>query len=354
MRKGMRRFILVVSTIYMYSSLISCNDRKVEEEEVRDIKIGISIYEQDDIFISSIISNIENITKEKRNEGSYNITLNVEDAKSNQYNQNEQVDMFIDQGYDVMCINLVDRRSAANIINKAKNANIPVIFFNREPVEEDINLWNKVYYVGAKAEMSGYMQGKIVLDEYNKDNMSVDKNNDGKLQYVMLEGEPEHQDSLIRTESTIKKITSVGIEVEKLASDSANWQNSQAYEKTSQWINEFGDKIEVVFSNNDDMALGAIHAFENSNISLENRPIIVGIDGIPEALTAIKNGSMKGTVFNDYITQAKEMIDICYDLKYDENSKLIREINNTKSFKTSYKKITNDNVENYINNENLY
>ncbi|MDU2993164.1 MAG: galactose ABC transporter substrate-binding protein, partial [Clostridium sp.] len=95
MRKSMRRFILVLSTIYMYSSLISCNSRNNEEEDLNDIKIGISVYEQDDIFISSIISNIENITKEKRSEGSYSITLNVEDAKSNQYNQNEQVDMFI-------------------------------------------------------------------------------------------------------------------------------------------------------------------------------------------------------------------------------------------------------------------
>lgn len=346
---------LFLIIIFLGVNFSGCGEVKVvSKEKGEELKIGITVYKQEDKFISCMINAIEEYVIKKENQTKSKITINIVDAKGNATSQNNQVDKFLTQGYDIICVNIVDRTAASVIINKAKKYDIPVIFFNREPVEEDINLWNKVYYVGAKAEMSGYMQGKIVLDEYNKDNMSVDKNNDGKLQYVMLEGEPEHQDSLIRTESTIKKITSVGIEVEKLASDSANWQNSQAYEKTSQWINEFGDKIEVVFSNNDDMALGAIHAFENSNISLENRPIIVGIDGIPEALTAIKNGSMKGTVFNDYITQAKEMIDICYDLKYDENSKLIREINNTKSFKTSYKKITNDNVENYINNENLY
>ena len=278
MRKSMRRFILVLSTIYMYSSLISCNSRNNEEEDVNDIKIGISVYEQDDIFISSIISNIENITKEKRNEGGYNITLNVEDAKSNQYNQNEQVDMFIDQGYDVMCVNLVDRRSAATIINKAKNANIPVIFFNREPVEEDMNMWNKVYYVGAQAEQSGMMQGDIVIEKYNNNPSDVDKNGDGKVQYVMLEGEQGHQDASIRTEYSVKRLVDSGIKVEKLGSEVANWSRTEASEKVDRCIEKYNDKVELIISNNDDMALGAISAFENANVRLEDRPIIVGID----------------------------------------------------------------------------
>ena len=308
MRKGMRRFILVLSTIYMYSSLISCNDRKVEEEEVRDIKIGISIYEQDDIFISSIISNIENITKEKRNEGSYNITLNVEDAKSNQYNQNEQVDMFIDQGYDVMCINLVDRRSAANIINKAKNANIPVIFFNREPVEEDMNMWNKVYYVGAQAEQSGMMQGDIVIEKYNNNPSGVDKNGDGKIQYVMLEGEQGHQDASIRTEYSVKRLVDSGIKVEKLGSEVANWSRTEASEKVDRWIEKYNDKVELIISNNDDMALGAIDVLNKSKIK-NNMPLIVGVDGINDALKAIENGQMTGTVISDAYKQGKAIFD---------------------------------------------
>lgn len=261
MRKSMRRFILVLSTIYMYSSLISCNSRNNEEEDLNDIKIGISVYEQDDIFISSIISNIENITKEKRSEGSYSITLNVEDAKSNQYNQNEQVDMFIDQGYDVMCINLVDRRSAATIINKAKNANIPVIFFNREPVEEDMNMWNKVYYVGAQAEQSGMMQGDIVIEKY--------KNN---------------------------------------PSDVANWSRTEASEKVARWIEKYNDKVELIISNNDDMALGAIDVLNKSKIK-NNMPLIVGVDGIKDALKAIDNGEMTGTVISDAYKQGKAIFD---------------------------------------------
>ena len=308
MRKSMRRFILVLSTIYMYSSLISCNSRNNEEEDVNDIKIGISVYEQDDIFISSIISNIENITKEKRNERGYNITLNVEDAKSNQYNQNEQVDMFIDQGYDVMCVNLVDRRSAATIINKAKNANIPVIFFNREPVEEDMNMWNKVYYVGAQAEKSGMMQVDIVIEKYINNPSDVDKNGDGKVQYVMLEGEQGHQDASIRTEYSVKRLVDSGIKVEKLGSEVANWSRTEASEKVDRWIEKYNDKVELIISNNDDMALGAIDVLNKSKIK-NNMPLIVGVDGIKDALKAIDNGEMTGTVISDAYKQGKAIFD---------------------------------------------
>lgn len=352
MFKRVNEITLII--ILIGCSFIGCsNNIGAKTEKSNELKIGITVYKQEDKFISCITNTIEEYVIKKENETKSKITINVTDAKGNSTLQNSQVDKFLSENYDIICVNIVDRTSASVIINKAKKYDVPVIFFNREPVEEDINLWDKVYYIGAKAERSGSIQGEIVLDEYNKNNSGVDKNSDGKIQYVMLEGEPEHQDSLIRTESTIKKLTNFGIEVEKLASDSANWQSSQAYEKTTQWINEFGNKIEVVFSNNDDMALGAISAFENANIKLEDRPIIVGIDGIPEALNCIKEGTLKGTVFNDYIGQAEMMIDISYDLKYNEDSKLLKEFSNIRQFKTNYKKITSENVDNYIKNEEL-
>ena len=104
------------------------------------------------------------------------------------------------------------------------------------------------------------------------------------------------------------------------------------------------DKIEVVFSNNDDMAIGAIKAYENAGIELKDRPVIVGIDGIPEALNCIKDGAMKGTVYNNYIEQAKKVIDKCHELwSRGEEVERIR-----KYFKSSYEKITKENVDEYI------
>ena len=85
----------------------------------------------------------------------------------------------------------------------ARNEDIPVIFFNREPVREDLMQWEKLYYVGCDAEQSVIMQGEIAA-EYINSHSEVDKNKDGKIQYVLLEGEAGHQDAISRTEYSVK------------------------------------------------------------------------------------------------------------------------------------------------------
>ena len=103
-------------------------------------------------------------------------------------------------------MNIVDRFAASVVIDKAMAADVPVIFFNREPVEEDMNRWEKLYYVGADAKESAVLEGKILVDAYRKDPASLDRNGDGTVSYVLLEGESNHQDSLIRTEWSIQTL----------------------------------------------------------------------------------------------------------------------------------------------------
>ena len=69
------------------------------------------------------------------------------------------MDDFIRKGYDAICVNMVDRTVAAVIVDKAKEAGIPIIFFNREPVEEDMAIWNQTYYVGTDAREAGEVRG---------------------------------------------------------------------------------------------------------------------------------------------------------------------------------------------------
>lgn len=333
------------------TSLSSCTvNTKKYTSGIKEIKIGMTLYKQEDVFVSSITKNIEEIAKEKESDGKYKITMNILDAKGNLNNQNNQVDKFIAQDYDIICVNLVDRTAAAVIIDKAKAANKPVIFFNREPVEEDMERWNRLYYVGAEAEQSGEMQADIIINAYKKDKQKVDKNGDGKIQYVMLEGEQGHQDTSIRTEYCIKTITQNGIEVEKLADDTANWEGAQATTKMTKWIKTFGDKIEVVFSNNDAMALGAVRALDNLNIT-ENRPLIVGIDGLPDALSAVKNGLMAGTVINDSKAQANLIFNIAYDLAINGNVNSIKGLEKGKYIRTSHARVTNENIDVFLENK---
>ena len=75
------------------------------------------------------------------------MTLDVRDAKRNQLTQNSQVERMIDLGCDVLCVNMVDRSAASGVIDQAMESDIPIVFFNREPVAEDMNRWEKLYYV---------------------------------------------------------------------------------------------------------------------------------------------------------------------------------------------------------------
>ncbi len=302
-------FLLFLEILILLSGCSSNNNNSANT-----LRIGVALYTQDDTFISSIVQNLEKLAQQNENQN-LKINITIMDGKSNQTTQMEQIDQLIRRGCNFLCVNIVDRTAASVLIDKAKEADIPVIFFNRQPVAEDMERWEKAYYVGSKAEEGGKLQGQIVLDAWLNNKNIYDKNNDDTIQYVMLEGEPAHQDTLLRTEYSVKTLTDNDIKVEKLASDSANWSKSQAINKTTEWINQFNNNIEVVFANNDDMALGAIDAFTNAGLDI---PLIVGVDAIPSAIDAIKNGTLCGTVKNDAYGMASTMLDLILKLYNDE------------------------------------
>ena len=283
------------------------------------LRIGTALYTQDDTFISAMAQDLEGLVREAESETGKKVTLFIADGKSSQSTQMDQVDRFLARGCDVLCVNLVDRTAAAVIADKAEAEGVPLVFFNRQPVEEDIQRWDRIYYVGADARESGELQGKLVLDAWRADREALDRSGDGVLQYVMLEGEPGHQDSLLRTEYSVKAVTDGGVEVEKLANETANWNRAQAAARTAQWLEEFGDQIEVVLSNNDDMALGAIDALEATGRPLEDWPLIVGIDATEPALEAVADGQLYGTVFNDSRGQAQAILDLAMALCHGED-----------------------------------
>ena len=240
-----------------------------KERKTPTVRIGVALYQQEDTFLATVVQNLEQLARAEEQARGIKINLNVTDARGSQSAQNEQVDTFLQQGCDVICVNLVDRTAAAVIVDKAQAAGVPVIFFNREPVEEDLERWEKACYVGTPAEEAGRLQGGIVLDAWKKDPAALDKNGDGILQYVMLEGEPGHQDALLRTEYSVKTLMTAGVTTEKLDNYNADWQRGLATVRMQQWLEEFGERIELVLANNDDMALGAIDACLEAGMTQE-------------------------------------------------------------------------------------
>lgn len=304
-------------------------------------KIGATIYSFEDNFMSYQRRNIEKLFK-----GNAELLLN--DSQNNQARQVEQVDTMIAKGVDILAINLVDPKSAPTIIDKAKSEELPIVFFNKEPDESAIQSYDKVWYVGTTSEESGVIQGEIITDGW-KANSSWDKNGDGKMQYVMLKGEPGHPDAEARTKFSIETINKAGIETEELAMDTAMWDSTKATEKMDAWVAKHGDAIEVVICNNDGMALGAISSLEKAGY-LDGTPEkfvpIYGVDAIPEALDKIKSDKMAGTVLNDAKNQAQALYDSCMNLVEgkDITDGTEWKLDDKKSIRVPYVGITKDNI----------
>ena len=284
-----KKFLLLAAACVL---LTACEGAQKEDEKT-SIRIGVSLYRGDDTFINNIRSVLEEKAKEYERQNNIKVTLDIQDAKGSQNTQNNQVERFISLGCDVLCINPVDRMDASVMIDRAMTAGVPVVFFNRQPVEEDMARWDRLYYIGVDAKETAVLQGQMVVDLYRKRPEDVDLNGDGVVSYVLLEGETSHQDSLIRTEWSIQTLKDGGVPIEKITGGIANWERSQASALMEQWLGAYPDTIELVVSNNDDMALGAIDALDRADITRMN---VIGIDGTTPGLEALENGRMLGTV----------------------------------------------------------
>ena len=306
----MKRICCLIAAL----SLLTLSACHTSTNPAPTLRIGVALYQQEDTFIDTVGRELQRVALEKEQEQNVKLNLYLTDGQESQTIQNEQVDRFLERGYDVICVNIVDRTAAAVIIDKAQAAGVPVIFFNREPVEEDLRRWKHAYYVGLPGGDAGILQGELVLDAWQTHSDALDRSGDGVIQYVMLEGEPGHQDALLRTEYCISTLAKAGVAVEKLASGAANWQRGQANIKMRQWLRDFGENIEVVFANNDDMALGAIDACEEAGLDKNTMPFIVGVDATPPALEALREGTLKGTVRNDASGLAQSILDLAVSL----------------------------------------
>ncbi len=286
--------------------LTACGGGK-EAQEVESLRIGVSLYRGDDTFINNIRSELEQKAKEYEQETGIKLHMDIQDAKGSQNTQNNQVERFISLGCDALCINMVDRTNVSLIIDKAMDAGVPVVFFNRQPVEEDMNRWDQLTYIGVDPRESAELQGSILVDQYREAPEQVDLNGDGVVSYVLLEGENSHQDAVVRTEWSVQTLKDNGVPIEKLTGGIANWERSQGSALMEQWLEKYPDRIELVISNNDDMALGALDAMERAGAKRIN---LLGIDGTVPGREAVESGKMLGTVASNKEEFAEVMLEI--------------------------------------------
>ncbi len=257
--------------------------------------IGVCIYKFDDAFMTTYRNALQEILEGK------GYTVTFMDGKNDQAEQNNQINNFIAQGVDALIINPVMTSAADQIIATVKDAGVPTVLINREPTAEQMSAYDKLVYVGCDARQSGTMQGELILDTENKG----DINGDGKVSYIMIQGDPENVDAQYRTEFSVKALTDAGIEVEELDLQRGDWDRNKGQEIAQNDLAKFGDEIEVVFCNNDDMAIGALQAIQAAGRKVNEDIYLVGVDALDAALNEVAAGNMTGTVLNDAQGQAE-------------------------------------------------
>lgn len=343
-----RRKILAAGIVFCMCmrSLCACESQQLSGED--KVRVGVAYYNQSDTFLNELIACFKEELQSFESDD-LEVTVTVRDAAGSQRTQDDQVKEMLDAGCNVLCVNLVDRADPSEIIDLARERDIPIIFFNREPVAEDLMQQDGLYYVGAEAEESGIMQGELAVDAIRQ-NDRIDRNKDGKIQYVVLEGEAGHQDAIIRTENAVETLKSNGIALEKLSYQIANWNRAQAQNRMEQMIGQYQNKIELVLANNDDMALGALDAYRKLNYTESALPVFFGIDGTDVGLQAVRDGKMAGTVYNDKEGQAEAMAKLAVAAATGEGMKDI-EFENEKYIYLPYQKVTPDQIDEFLAEE---
>ena len=275
----------------------------MEGVDVDNAKIGISIYQFTDNFMTLYRTELVRYLTEDLGFNPDNIV--VQDGKNDQAEQTNQINNFITDQVDVMILNLVQSSSAPQVTDMCNEAGIPVVYINRQPDETESDRWAsdgiKATYIGADARQSGTFQGEEILETENKG----DINGDGKVSYIMVQGDPENIDAQYRTEYSIKALTDAGVEVDELLLQRGDWDQAKGQQIVQDALTQYGDDVEVVFCNNDAMALGALQAIQAAGRTVGKDIYLVGVDALTDAVQNIVDGNFTGTVFNDYFGQAQ-------------------------------------------------
>ncbi|MBD5084360.1 MAG: substrate-binding domain-containing protein [Clostridiales bacterium] len=330
---------LLLSALMVMSLFAGCSKKtgdggKTSDGDGEKGTIGVCIYKFDDAFMTTYRNSLQEILEGK------GYKVSVVDGNNDQAKQNEQINTFISQGVQALIINPVMTSAADQIISTVKDAGIPTVLINREPTADQMAAYDKLVYVGCDAAQSGTFQGELILDTANKG----DINGDGKVSYIMIQGDPENIDAQLRTEYSVKALTDAGVEVEQLNLTRGDWDRNRGQEIAANDLAQFGDQIEVIFCNNDDMAIGALQAIQSAGRKVNEDIYLVGVDALDAALNEVKNGNMTGTVLNDAVGQATEAVNQMEKLlggtTYSEGNQ---------SVYVPYVKVTPDNVGDFMN-----
>lgn len=324
----MKKLLAIVLTLALALGLTACGSGSGSGSKG---EISVFYYTYSDTYISSVRTAMDSLLK---NAG---LQFQNYDANGNQTTQTEQVTTAIAKGSSALIVNVVDTGSndaAQNIVDQAKAANIPVIFFNRSVEESVVSSYEKCAFVGTDYEMAGHMQGEMIGKYLVENFAKLDLNGDGKISYVMFKGQEGNMEAIARTqygvEDADKALTAAGkpklsfydaSNTKKyLVDQNGLWSSAAATDYMSTILAQYSESnnnmVELVIANNDEMALGAVSALQTAGYNKSGAKVIpvFGVDATDAAKDAIKNGSMIGSIKQDAEGMAKVITTIVQNL----------------------------------------
>ena len=296
-----------------------------------DGEISVFWYTFGDTYLSSVRAAMQ------ESMDAQGIKYQMYDANGNQTTQTEQIQTAITKGTTCLVVNIVDASSddaTQNIINLAKDAGLPLVFFNRSVSEEIVSAYDMAAYVGTDYTMAGHMQGAMAGEYLLANFDELDINGDGVLTYVMFKGQEGNMEADARTQYGVEDADAVLTAAGKPALEFYDANNNskylvdmngawsaaqgQDYMQTilAQYNEANGNMVEVVIANNDDMALGAIAALQTAGYNIEGGRYIpvFGVDATDAAKEKIADGSMTGTIKQDAVGMAEAVVTIAENL----------------------------------------
>ncbi|WP_160687432.1 galactose ABC transporter substrate-binding protein [Clostridium sp. C2-6-12] len=323
--KYLKNILLIIIFIYFVNYIImghsnyaiSTNYSIVQGEPV---KVSVLLYRFDDAYISLVKKSLEEI--EVNNHGK--VKFDFYNGENNQTIQNETLDTILNEKKaDLILLNLVDTRSTKQAVDKIKENNIPVVLFNREPIDiEAIKSYNKSYFVGTNAREAGIIQGNILVNQWRQNKTEIDRNKDDIMQYIMLIGKAGNIEAFERSKYSVLTINNAGIKTQELGTKVCNWNQEEGKNAMRALLSQWGNKIEAVISNNDSMAIGAIEALQEQGYNNGDKTKIIpviGVDAIPKAQELIKEGIMTGSVLQDPFAMAEALYYVGINLVYNRS-----------------------------------
>jgi ABC-type sugar transport system substrate-binding protein len=201
------------------------------------------------------------------------------DGNNDAATQLDQVETMISQGVDAIILNPQDADACSACVDAAVEAGIPIVGVNTMVNNDDLTAYVGSQDVSAGEEIMNYMIDYMEQDSFN---------------IVVLEG-PMGQSAQLQRYEGITNVLEDHDGIEILAIDTANWSRSEAMTLMETWITTYGDKIDAVVAENDEMALGAREAITAAGMDVP----CIGIDGITDAVTAVSNGNMIASDFQN-------------------------------------------------------